>query len=185
MAQLDDFRVAILATDGFEQVELTDPRKALEKAGAKTEVIAPHDGTIQGFKHHDKADTVRVDRTLDQASPDDYDAILLPGGALNADALRVDEQAQRFVQRMQQSHKPFAIICHAPWTLVSAGLVKGRTLTSYHTIRDDVRNAGATWKDQEVVHDDNWVSSRSPKDLPAFDKAMVELFAQSRTAHGH
>lgn len=184
MPQLNDFRVAILATDGFEQSELLDPRKALEQAGATAEVIAPHDGAIQGFEHHDKGKTVRVDRTLDQADPADYDAVLLPGGALNADALRVEPKAQRFVQRMQEMHKPFAIICHAPWTLVSAGLAKGRTLTSYHTIQDDLKNAGATWKDQAVVEDENWVSSRSPKDLPQFNPAMLELFAGSRATHG-
>jgi protease I len=182
MAELNGFRVAIVSTDGFELSELAEPRRALEEAGAKAEVIAPHAGRIQGFEHHDKSEMAKVDRTLDEASPDEYDAVVLPGGALNADALRVDDRAQRFVQAMDRAGKPFAVICHAPWTLVSAGLVEGRRLTSYHTIRDDLRNAGADWVDAEVVVDRNWVTSRMPDDLPAFNREMLKLFASRRAA---
>ena len=182
MAELRDFRVAVLATDGFEEAELTAPVEALRKAGATTDVIAPKAGRIQAFKHHDKTIQVAVDRTLDQAKPDDYDAVLLPGGALNADAMRVNPQAQRFLQAMDEAGKPFAIICHAPWELVSAGLVRGRELTSYHTIQDDLRNAGARWTDQQVVVDGNWVSSRQPDDIPAFNREMLRLFESRRMA---
>jgi len=177
MAQLSRLRVAVLATDGFEEVELTEPVQALRDAGAHVEVVAPHAGKIQGFHHADKSQTVAVDHTLAEVKPDQYDAVVLPGGALNADALRVVSDAQIFVQRMQDAGKPIAVICHGPWLLISAGLVRGRKLTSYHTIQDDVRNAGGHWIDQEVVRDDNWVSSRQPSDLPAFNKAMLELFA--------
>ncbi|MFB3916543.1 MAG: type 1 glutamine amidotransferase domain-containing protein [Terriglobales bacterium] len=175
---LDGIRVAIVATDDFEQVELTEPRKALEEAGAKTFVIAPKGGKIQGFKHDEKADTVKVDVTLDHAKPDDYDALLLPGGALNADTLRVDKRAQEFARKFDQQGKPIAVICHGPWLLVSAGLTRGRKMTSYHTIQDDIRNAGAQWEDREVVRDRNWVSSRQPSDIPAFNREMIALFAE-------
>ncbi|MDM7915251.1 MAG: type 1 glutamine amidotransferase domain-containing protein, partial [Candidatus Eisenbacteria bacterium] len=167
--RLEGLRIAILATDGVEEVELTDPKEALEEAGGKTEVIAPHSGPIQGFRHHDKANRIEVQGTLDRADPDRYDAVLLPGGALNADALRADPAAQDFVRRIDEARKPIAVICHGPWLLISAGLVRGRRLTSFFTIQDDVRNAGGQWLDQEMVRDRNWVSSRSPEDLPAFD----------------
>lgn len=175
---LNGLRVAILATDDFEQVELTEPRKALEESGAQTFVIAPHSGEIQGFKHDVKADKVKVNLTLDEARPDDFDAVLLPGGALNADHLRVNPKAQEFVRRMNQETKPVAVICHGSWLLVSAGLVRGRRMTSYHTIQDDLRNAGAQWDDREVVRDRNWVSSRQPSDIPAFNREMLALFAE-------
>jgi protease I len=171
--------VAILVTDDFEQVELAEPKKALEQAGATTKIIAPKSGQIQGMNHDVKADFFVVDLTLDQANPADFDAVLLPGGALNADALRVEPKAQVFVRTMNSQGKPFAVICHGPWLLVSAGLTKGRTLTSYYTIQDDICNAGGTWIDQELVQDQNWVSSRSPKDLPAFNRGMVDLFSHS------
>lgn len=171
-------RVAILATDGVEDVELREPKKALEDAGAKTTLFAPKEGTIQSFKHHDKAGRFPVDRTLDDADPGEFDAVLLPGGALNADTLRVQPRAQEFVREIDRQGNPIAVICHAPWLLISAGCVRGRTMTSYHTIQDDVRNAGANWLDQEVVRDRNWVSSRQPSDIPAFNKAMIELFAE-------
>jgi protease I len=180
-SQLNGLRVAILVTNDFEQVEMTSPREALQQAGAVTKIIAPKPGQVQGVNHDQKADTFPVDLTLDQANPADFDAVLLPGGALNADALRVEPKAQSFVQQIQQAGKPIAVICHAPWLLVSAKLVKGRTMTSYHTIQDDIRNAGATWVDQEVVRDGNWVSSRSPKDLPAFNREMLALFSQAKT----
>src|SRR5579884_1765093 len=177
--KLDGVRVAILVTDDFEQAEFTEPKKALEQAGATVKVVSPNPGQVTGMHHDVKADTFNVDMTLDQASPNDFDAVLLPGGALNADALRMNPKAQNFVKQIDSSGRPIAVICHAPWLLVSAGLVKGRTLTSYQTIQDDIRNAGANWVDQEMVRDRNWVSSRSPKDLPAFNRGMLELFASS------
>ena len=176
---LQGLRVAILATDGVEDAELKDPRKALDGAGAKTTLIAPKAGKIQSLNHSEKASTYNVDQPLDQVRADQFDAVLLPGGAMNADTLRVHPRAQEFVREMNQSGKPIAFICHAPWLLVSAGLVKGRSLTSYHTIQDDIRNAGGKWQDEEVVQDKNWVSSRQPTDIPAFNHAMIELFAQS------
>lgn len=180
---LGGLKVAILALDGFEQAELTEPRKALQAAGAKASVVSASMGQIQGFNHDKPADKVAVDLTLDQADPARFDAVLLPGGVMNADTLRVMPEAQQFVQAMQREGKPFAVICHAPWLLVSAGLVKGRKLTSYHTLQDDLKNAGAQWSDEAVVRDGNWVSSRKPDDLPQFNQAMVELFAQREHAH--
>jgi protease I len=179
--KLANMRVAVLASDGFEQVELEKPRKALEEAGAKTVVIAPKAGKIQGFDHHEKGDKVDVDMTLDKADPDEFDAVLLPGGALNADFLRAEKKAQEFIKRIDQAKKPIAVICHAPWLLVSAGLVKGRTITSYHTIQDDIRNAGGNWKDQEAICDRNWVSSRQPTDIPAFNREMIALFSERKS----
>jgi protease I len=179
--KLAHLRVAILASDGFEQAELEKPRKALEEAGAKTVVIAPKPGKIQGFVHDEKGDTVGVDMTLDKADPDEFDAVLLPGGALNADFLRAEKKAQDFIRKIDQAKKPIAMICHAPWLLVSAGLVKARTLTSYHTIQDDIRNAGGNWKDEEVIRDRNWVSSRQPSDIPAFNREMISLFFEARS----
>lgn len=179
---LQGMRVAILATDGVEDSELKEPRKALDEAGAKTVLIAPKAGKIYSMNHHDKAAQYNVDETLDQVRADQFDAVLLPGGALNADTIRVHPRAQQFVRDMDQAGKPIAVICHAPWLLVSAGLVRGRTLTSYHTIQDDVRNAGAKWQDIEVLRDKNWVSSRQPSDIPAFNRAMIELFAEQRKA---
>ena len=176
--KLSHMRVAILASDGFEQAELEKPRKALEEAGAKTFVIAPKSGKIQGFEHDEKGDKVSVDMTLDKAQPNDFDAVLLPGGALNADFLRAEKKAQEFIRSIDQAKKPTAVICHAPWLLVSAGLVKGRTMTSYHTIQDDRRNAGGNWKDAEVVRDGNWVSSRQPTDIPAFNRETIALFSE-------
>lgn len=175
---LDGVRVAILATDGVEEAELAEPRKTLEEAGANTTLFAPRPGKIQAMRHDEKSAQFDVDRTVDQADAEQFDTVLLPGGALNADALRVDKAAQDFVRRMDQSGKPIAVICHGPWLLVSAGLVKGHTMTSYHTIQDDIRNAGAQWVDKEVVRDGNWVSSRQPSDIPAFNREMVGLFAE-------
>lgn len=180
---LEGMRVAILATDGVEDAELREPRKALDEAGAKTTLFAPKEGAIQSFKHHDKADTFKVDISLNQADPSQFDAVLLPGGALNADTLRVQPRAQEFVREMDRQGKPIAVICHAPWLLVSAGCVRGRTMTSYHTIQDDLRNAGANWRDEEVVRDRNWVSSRQPSDIPAFNREMIELFSEKRKSN--
>lgn len=179
MADLTNLRVAVLATDGFEEAELTKPVQALKEAGARVEILSTKSGQIQAFRHHDQGIMVSVDRLLDQAQSREYDAVLLPGGALNADILRMEPKVQSFLQEMQQAGKPFALICHAPWELVSANLVKGRTLTSYYTIQDDIRNAGGNWVDQEVVVDGNWVTSRQPDDIPAFNREMLKLFAQS------
>jgi protease I len=179
MANLHGFRVAVIATDGFEEQELTEPVGALKDAGAKVTVLSPKSGKLQAFRHMDQSITVPANKPLAEADPDDYDGVMLPGGALNADFLRVLPELQSFLRTMNDAHKPIAAICHAPWELISAGLVHKRTLTSYHTIQDDIRNAGGNWVDQEVVEDDNWVTSRQPDDLPAFNKAMINLFAHS------
>jgi protease I len=176
--QLSGLKVAALAVDGVEQVELLEPKKALEEAGAQVLVISEKSGSIQGFKHHDKADKIPVDLTFERANPAEFDAVLLPGGALNADALRIVPKAQEFVRNTNQQGKPLAVICHGPWLLVSAGLTDGRTLTSWPSIQDDIVNAGARWQDQEVLRDGNWVSSRKPDDIPAFNREMIQLFAE-------
>ena len=175
---LEGIRVAILSTDGVEQSELTEPRKALEEAGAETTLLAPKAGRIQAMKHDEKTEKFEVDATLAEASADDFDAVMLPGGALNADHLRVEPKAQEIVRAMDRAGKPIAAICHGPWLLISAGLTRGRQLTSYHTIRDDVWNAGGRWVDQTVVCDANWVTSRQPSDIPAFNREMIERFAK-------
>jgi protease I len=177
---LQGLRVAILATDGVEDAELREPRAALEQAGAQTTLFAPKEGKIQSFKHHDKADQFDVDLSLVQADASQFDAVLLPGGALSADTLRVQPLAQEIVREMDRQGKPIAAICHAPWLLISAGCVRGRNLTSYHTIQDDIRNAGGNWQDEEVVRDRNWVSSRQPSDIPAFDREMIQLFSERK-----
>ena len=177
---LANVRVAILATNDFEESEMTEPRRALKEAGARTTLIAPKPGKLQAMKHDVKADCFDVDLALDKADAHDFDAVVLPGGALNADALRVDPRAQEFVRSIDKAGKPIAVICHGSWLLVSAGLVKGRTLTSYHTIQDDIRNAGGQWVDREVVRDRNWVSSRQPSDLPAFNREMIALFGETK-----
>jgi protease I len=179
--RLEGMRVAILAMNGVEQVELTEPRKALDEAGARTTLVSVKRGKIRGMQHDQLADEFGVEAVLDDADPEEFDAVLLPGGALNADALRVENGAQEFVRYMDDSGKPIAFICHAPWLLVSAGLVEGRTLTSYHTIEDDIRNAGGNWMDKEVIRDQNWVSSRQPSDIPVFNREMLNLFAEYRS----
>ncbi len=181
MAQeLSGMTVAIIATQDFEESELTEPKKALEAAGAKTVVISPKPGKIRAIRHDEKTIEVGVDKTLDQVQTSDFDAVQIPGGALNADALRVIPKAQEFVREMDRAGKPIAVICHGPWLLVSAGLVRGRKMTSYHTIQDDLRNAGAEWQDSECVRDRNWISSRQPSDLPAFNREMIRLFSEQR-----
>ena len=177
MSQLSGFRVAVLATDGFEDSELTEPVQALRQAGAHVDVIAPQAGKIQGFHHHDKSITVSVDRTLNEADPASYDALLLPGGALNADALRVAPGVPAFIRAMDTAGKPIAAICHAPWELISASIIRGRTLTSFPTIEDDIRNAGGHWVDREVMIDRNLITSRRPEDIPAFNLEMIRVFA--------
>ncbi|HEY7387905.1 MAG TPA: type 1 glutamine amidotransferase domain-containing protein [Bryobacteraceae bacterium] len=176
MSRLHELRVAVIATDGVEEIELTSPLKALREAGARADVVCYHGGEIQGFQHLDKAGKIKVDRTLDQVSPNDYDALLLPGGALNADQMRANAKVRQFIYEADRGGLPIAAICHAPWELISAGIVSGRTLTSWPTIQDDVRNAGGRWEDRDVVVDSNLVTSRGPRDLPAFNREMLALF---------
>lgn len=176
--QLQGMRVAIVAVDGFEQVELTEPKESLEKQGATVEVISLRSGKIQGMNHLVPGKRVHVDRTLDEADPATYDALMLPGGLANPDTLRQSEVALEFVRTFDRAGKPIAAICHAPWILISAGLASGRTLTSWEGIRDDVVNAGGVWQNESVVRDGMWVTSRHPGDLPAFNAAMIELFAE-------
>jgi protease I len=164
---LNGCKVAVLAVDGFEQAELSEPKRALAEAGATVHVISAKPGKIQGFRHVDKGDAVEVDSTFDQARADDYDAVVLPGGVVNGDAIRLLAQAQAFVKAADSARKPIAVICHGTWLLVSAGIIKGRKVTSWPSLQDDIRNAGGTWVDQEVVEDGNLISSRKPDDLPA------------------
>ena len=170
-------RVAILATDGVEQVELVEPRKALDQAGAKTTLISPKAGKIKAWQHDHWGDELPVDMTLDQAKPDEFDALMLPGGVMNPDHLRMDERAVTFAKSMFNSGKPIAAICHGPWLLVEADVVRNRSVTSWPSLETDLRNAGADWSDQEVVTDMGLVTSRKPDDLPAFNKKMLEEFA--------
>ncbi|MFI4949966.1 MAG: type 1 glutamine amidotransferase domain-containing protein [Caulobacterales bacterium] len=180
--RLNGKTVAVLATDGFEQVELEKPVQALREAGARVEVVAPHGGEIQGFNHHDKGGKTRVDRELAQARPDDYDAIVLPGGVINPDQLRLAPEAIDFVRSFAEAGKPIAAICHGPWTLINAEAVEGKRMTSWPSLQADLRNAGADWVDEEVVVDHGLVTSRKPDDLPAFCAKMIEEFAEGRHA---
>ncbi|HSP74007.1 MAG TPA: type 1 glutamine amidotransferase domain-containing protein [Gaiellaceae bacterium] len=175
-------RVAILAADMFERVELEEPRKALEDAGAEVEIVSIHPGEIQGFDHFEPASTVEVDKTVDEVSADDYDALMVPGGVGNPDQLRGDENAVQLVHDFFEQGKPAAVICHGPWILVEAGVVRDRTLTSWPTLQTDIRNAGGNWVDQEVVVDEGLVTSRKPDDLPAFNEKMIEEFCEGRHA---
>lgn len=177
MASIAGKKVAVIATDFFEESELTEPVKALKNAGAEVDIIAPHDGEIKGVKHVDPGQSVKVDKTLDQADPNNYDAVVVPGGAVNADNLRMDEKARNFIRKVMGENKPTAVICHAPWLLISAGLARGRHLTSFFTIQDDMRNAGAEWEDKAVVQDGNLITSRNPDDLPAFNDALITALA--------
>jgi protease I len=171
-------KIAILAADMFERVELEEPRKALEDAGAQTEIVSIHDGEIQGFDHFDPADKIKVDRTVEEVSPADYDGLLIPGGVGNPDQLRGDENAVNFVREFAQAKKPMAVICHGPWVLVESGVVRGRKVTSWPTLQTDIRNAGGNWVDEEVVVDEGIVTSRKPDDIPAFNKKMIEEFCE-------
>ncbi|MBI4499397.1 MAG: type 1 glutamine amidotransferase [Chloroflexi bacterium] len=170
---LEGMRVAALVADGVEQKELTEPKEALEQAGAKVDLVSPERDHIQGMHHLKPGDRFTVDVPLDQARPEDYDALLIPGGAYSPDKLRMDERALDFVASMDKAGRPIAAICHGPWVLVSAGLVQDRTLTSYRAMKDDVTNAGGNWVDQAVVVDRNWVSSREPRDIPDFVHAVI------------
>ena len=177
--ELQGKRIAFLtATEGVEQVELTEPWKALEKAGAELELLSTKRGTVQAFNHLDKADTFPVDKVVSEADPIEYDGLVLPGGVANPDQLRLSEDAVRFVRTFFEQGKPVGAICHAPWTLIEAGIVKGRTLTSWPSLRTDIRNAGGEWVDQEVNVDRGLVTSRKPADLPAFSAKLVEEFAE-------
>jgi protease I len=177
--ELDGMRVAVLATDGVEQVELERPWQALEEAGAEPELVSLDGGTITAFQHVDKGDRKRVDTTVALADPEDYAALVLPGGVVNGDSVRADPDAVAFVRAFFDADKPVAAICHAPWVLAEAGVVRGRRMTSWPSLRTDLTNAGATWVDEEVVVDGNLVTSRNPDDLDAFGAAIVEQFAAS------
>jgi protease I len=177
-------RIAILATNGFEQSELEVPQQGLEAAGAHTDIVAPAGAEIRGWKHTDWGSPVAVDVTLDRADPDRYDALVLPGGVMNPDQLRLNPKAVEFVRSFVRSGKPIAAICHGPWTLIDAGGVSGRKLTSWPSLRRDLENAGARWVDQQVVVDQGLVTSRKPDDLPAFNQKMIEEFAEARHDRG-
>jgi protease I len=176
--KLEGKKIAILAADGVEQVELVEPRKALEEAGAQTELVSLDDGEIQGFDHLDHADKLKVDKKVADASVDDYDGLLIPGGVANGDFLRASEDAVKFTADFAEAHNPIAAICHAPWVLVEAGIVKGRTITSFPSLATDVRNAGGTWVDEEVHVDQGLVTSRKPDDIPAFSAKAIEEFCE-------
>ncbi|MEA2473328.1 MAG: protease [Thermoleophilaceae bacterium] len=178
MGKLDGRKIAFVATDGVEQVELTEPRKAVEAEGAETELLALEDGEIQGFEHLDKGETFKVDRAVKDADASDYDGLVLPGGVANPDALRTDDDVRSFVRAFFEAGKPVGAICHAPWTLIDAGVVDGLKLTSWPSLETDLRNAGADWVDEEVVVDRGLTTSRKPDDLPAFNEKIVEEFCE-------
>jgi protease I len=178
--KLQGKRVAFLATDMVEQVELTEPWQAVKDEGAEVELISLEEGEIQGFNHYDKADTFKVDRTVEEARADDYDALVIPGGVGNPDTMRANENAVQFVRDFFQQGKPVGVICHGPWMLVEAGVVRDRKVTSWPGIQTDIRNAGGNWLDEEVVVDQGLVSSRKPDDLPAFNAKIVEEFCEGR-----
>jgi protease I len=178
--KLEGKKIAILATDGFEQSELFEPKKALEEAGATTHVVSIESGSIKGWNHTDWGDKINVDVKLSEAQPKDYDGLMLPGGVMNPDKLRANPDAVDFVAAFMKEGKPVAAICHGPWTLIETGMVKGKKMTSYSSIKTDLKNAGADWVDEEVVADNGLVTSRKPDDIPAFNKKMIEEFAEGR-----
>jgi deglycase len=180
MGKLNGKKIAFLATDGVEQVELVEPRKAVEAEGAEVELISLEKGEFQGFEHLDKGETFTADKAAKDADPDDYDGLVLPGGVANPDFLRSDEDAVRFVRAFFEAKKPVGAICHGPWTVVEADVVKGRTLTSWPSLKTDIRNAGGEWVDEEVHVDQGFVTSRKPDDIPAFNAKIVEEFAEGR-----
>ena len=173
-------RVALLVADGFEQIELTEPKRALEEAGATAQIVSPADGRVKGWKHTDWGDTFEVDQSLEFAGEGEYDALVLPGGVMNPDQLRRNERALGFVKAFVDHGKPVAAICHGGWTLIDAGVVEGRRMTSYPSIRTDLKNAGAEWVDEEVVVDNGLITSRNPNDLPAFNTKLIEEIAEAR-----
>ena len=178
--QLRNKRVAALVENGFEQSELLEPKKALEAAGARVDIVSPQTGKVKGWQHTDWGQEVSVDRQLEQANADEYDALLLPGGVMNPDKLRANGRAVAFVKAFVDAGKPIAAICHGPWTLIEAGAVRGRRMTSWPSLQTDLKNAGANWVDQEVVTDNGVVTSRKPDDIPAFNRKMIEEFAEGR-----
>jgi protease I len=178
--ELRNKRVAVLVENGFEQSELVEPKKALEGAGAKVDIVSPQPGKAKGWTHGNWGDEVKVDKQLDGAKAEEYDALLLPGGVMNPDRLRINSTAVEFVKRFVEAGKPIAAICHAPWTLIEAGATRGRKMTSWPSLRTDLRNAGANWVDAECVVDNGLVTSRKPDDIPAFNKKMIEEFAEGR-----
>jgi len=178
--KLDGKKVAILVTDGFEQVEMTKPREALNQVGAETKIVSLKPGKIQGMQHVDKGDKFDVDLTLDEARPEEFDALMIPGGLMNPDALRSNDDALEFTRHFFREGKPVAAICHGPWVLIDAGVVRGRILTSWPAIKTDVKNAGGKWVNEEVVVDNGLVTSRKPDDIPAFNKKMIEEFCEGR-----
>jgi len=178
--QLQGLRVAVLATDGFEQSELIEPRRALDEAGATTQVVSPKTGEIRGWNHTDWGQSVRVDVALDGARPDDYDALVLPGGVMNPDKLRMEPKAVAFVKAFFDAGKPVAAICHGPWTVIEAGAARGRRMTSWPSLHTDLANAGAQWVDEEVVVDRDLFTSRKPQDIPAFNRETIRLFSSRR-----
>lgn len=178
MASLKGKKIAFLATDGFEQVELTEPRKALDDAGATTVVISPTRGEIKGWELKDWGDSITVDKALDDANPNEYDALVLPGGVMNPDRLRMEPKAVNFVRQFVATGKTIAAICHGPWTLLETGALNGKTVTSWPSLKTDLKNAGANWLDQDVVKDGNLIFSRKPDDIPAFSKAIIESVSQ-------
>jgi protease I len=180
--QLSGKRVAILVTDGFEEVELLKPREALEQAGAKTQIVSPKDGKVKSWRFTEWGTDLQVDVPLNQAKNEQFDALLLPGGVINPDKLRMEPQAVAFVKSFFDAGKPVAAICHGPWTIIEAGQARGRRIASWPSLKTDIKNAGAEWVDQEVVRDGNLVSSRKPDDIPAFNRAIIELFSQTREA---
>jgi protease I len=181
--KLKHTRVAIIATEGFEGAELREPRRALDAEGAETKLLSPKTGEIKAWEHDRWGEPLRVDQSLAQANPDEFDALLLPGGVINADKIRTEQKAVEFVRRFAQAGKPIAVICHAPWLLIEAGIVRGRTVTSWPSLTTDLKNAGANWVDKDVVVDNGLVTSRKPDDIPAFNKKMIEEFAEGVHAH--
>jgi protease I len=178
--KLEGRRIAALVENGFEQVELTGPKEALEREGARVDIVSPQDGEVKGWHHTRWGDSFRVDRPLAQARADDYDALLLPGGVMNPDRLRANDNAVAFVKRFVDAQKPIAAICHGPWTLIEAGAVRGRNMTSWPSLKTDLKNAGANWADEQVVVDNGLVTSRKPDDIPAFNQKMIEEFVEGR-----
>lgn len=180
--ELNNKKIAILVADGFEQVELTKPKEAFEAAGAQTHIISPNSDRVQGWNHYDKADYFSVDVALDDADSANYDALLLPGGTANPDQLRTKDKAVQFVKSFFDAGKPVAAICHGPWTLIEADVVKGRNVTSWSSLQTDLKNAGANWVDKEVVEDNGLITSRNPDDIPAFNAKAIEVFAKQTVA---